>query len=68
MTVPGVSKILEWDLLVTVIDRSMTVLRGSTPGGDVHLYESVIDQSMTVFRGSTPCGDVHLYKLSLTGQ
>ena len=27
MTVPGVSKILEWDLLVTVIDRSMTVLK-----------------------------------------
>ena len=33
-----------------VIDWSMTVLEGSTPCGDVHLYKIVIDQSMTIFK------------------
>ena len=55
----------------------MTVLEGSIPCGDVHLYKividrsmtilkqpskNVIDRSMTVLEGLTPCGDVHLYK------
>ena len=54
----------------------MTVLEGSIPCGDVHLYKIVIDRSMTILKqpskividrsmtvleGSTPCGDVHLY-------
>ena len=33
-----------------VIERSMTVLGGSTQCGDVHLYEIVIDWSMTILK------------------
>ena len=46
-----------------VIDQSMTVFRGSTPCGDVHLYIIVIDRSMTILK--QPSKNV---KMSLTGQ